>query len=124
MRVVKKEITFADLATAVTIGTTQPGDVVVAGGVFVEEAFNGTTPVIDVGFAADNQGGSADPNALATALPGGTVGEQDFDALTSATNLRCTVADQITATYSVAGGTPTTGKAIVWAMIVNEHLFA
>lgn len=117
MRIVKKWVDFNDEDTAIVVGNTNPGDMIVDGGMFVIEAFDGTTPIMDVGFAADNQGGSADPNALMSAVAP-TVGAHQFDELAATTNKRCTVADQITATFSVSSGTPSTGKAYVWAMIL------
>lgn len=121
MKIVKKEIRYTDEDTAVVIGRTQPGDIVIDAGFYVEEAFNGTTPVIDMGFAADNQGGTADPNALASALSPIAVGHLSADEIASTTNKRCTVGDEITCTFSVASGTPSTGIGVAWAMIVNEY---
>lgn len=123
MRLVTKFIDFGDLASAVTVTHTQKGDMVLDAGVFVQTAFNGTTPTLDIGFAADNQGGSADPNALASAISLAAVGNIRADELAATTNKICTTPDSITATFNVAGGTPTAGKGYVWVLIANDHLF-
>ena len=119
MKIVSKFIDYLDEDTAVVIGSTVPGDIIVDGGIHFMEVFNGTTPIVDVGFASDNAGGAADPNALGTAMLPTAIGNVPFDAIKAVTNIRCTVADQVTATYSNSGGTATTGKAIVWFAAIN-----
>lgn len=121
MRYIKKRIKFSDKDVSVDIGGTQPGDMVVDGGVFYKTAFNGTSPVINVGFASNNQGGAADPDALATNLAANAVGQVKFDELAATTNKHCTVADRITAILTTSGGTTDAGEAIVWAAILNTH---
>lgn len=122
MRYIQKYISYKDKDVAVVVGYTQPGDMIVDGGIFVKQAFNGTTPVIDLGFKADNQGGTVDPNALASALVPTTVGAIKADELAAATNKPCTSTDAVTATFSVASGTPSTGKAYVWFAILNDSV--
>jgi hypothetical protein len=121
MRLIKQFIDFNDEDVAVVVGNTYPGDMIVDGGFFCSEIFDGTTPIMDMGFVADNAGGTADPNALMSAVVP-TVGALAMDELAAVTNKRCTVADQITATFSVASGTPSTGKGFAWALIMSENL--
>ena len=64
----KKEITFADAGTTVTVGTLPANSVVLRGGVAVTVAFDGdTTNTLDIGTVAD-------PNGFATVLALGTIG--------------------------------------------------
>ena len=50
----KKEITFADAGTTVTVGTLPANSVVLRGGVAVTVAFDGdTTNTLDIGTGAD-----------------------------------------------------------------------
>jgi hypothetical protein len=121
IRTVWKEVDYTALNTPVVIAGTVKGDIVVNGGAYIVTGFNGTTPTLDVGFAGDNQGGAADDNALASALTASAVGSIVFDELATTTNKRCTTPDQITATFKVASGTPSAGKAVVWAFIVNVN---
>jgi len=119
-RIAMKWIDFNDEDTAVVVGNTYPGDMVIDGGIFVKEAFNGTTPIIDMGFVADNQGGAADPNALMSAATP-TVGKIAMDELAATTNKPCTVADQVTCTFSVASGTPSAGGGWAWFEVLNAN---
>jgi hypothetical protein len=121
MKILKKYVSYADLASAVVVGNTVPGDMVVDAGVFVKTPFNGTTPTFDMGFAGNNQGGSADPNALASAIAAGVAGVVKADELGAATNKICTVADQVTVTFNVASGTPSAGEGWAYAVIMNVH---
>lgn len=122
MRLETKFIDFNDDDLVVKVTKTQVGDMIIDAGVFITTAFDGTSPVLDLGFTADNQGGAADPNALGSALAMGVAGAKAADELATATNKICTATDTITASLT-AGTAMTAGKGYVWVLIANIHPF-
>ena len=119
MRIIKKFIDFNDDDVVVVVGNTVPGDMIVDGGVFIQTAFSANS-VLDVGFVADNQGSTADPNALGSAMVMTSAASLPIDELAASTNKACTVADQITASLTSSGAI-TAGRAYVWVAIINDN---
>jgi len=119
MREILKFIDFNDDDAVVVVGNTVPGDMVVDGRIIITTAFSANS-VMNVGFVADNQGSTADPNALVTAAVMTSAASLAIDEIAASTNKQCTVADQITASLTSSGAI-TAGKAIVWLLIANEN---
>jgi hypothetical protein len=94
------------VGSAITIGVIPANaQVVVGGGIVVVTGFNGTTPTIDIGYAADSAG-AADPNAYASALSLATAaGLVALDELAAATAAARSVDTTVTATVSGTGTT-------------------
>lgn len=117
-RIIKKYIDFNDDDLVVDVGGTVPGDMIVDGAVVITTAFTAGSVVMDLGFAADNQGGSADPNALGSAMVMTSAAQLRIDELAASTNKLCTVADRIQARVT-SGSAITAGEAYVWLKVVN-----
>src|SRR5262245_18710026 len=99
------------VGTAIVVGVIPAGAVVTHGGVITTTGFNGTTPTIDVGYAADSAG-VADPNAYASALSvAAAAGLLTLDELATATAAPRSVDTTVTATISGSG--TTTGVCVV-----------
>ncbi len=120
IRYAAKYFDFGDDDAVLVITNTVPGDIVIDGGVYFSTAFVGGSPIVDVGFLLDNQGGSVDPNALGSALVATAIGQVKLDELTATTNKRCTVADQINMTLS-SGSPITAGVGFAWVAILNVN---
>ena len=52
----RKGITAANMGTTVNVGTIPAGAIVTQAGVYIQTAFDGTTPTLDVGTVADPNG--------------------------------------------------------------------
>ena len=110
----RKQVTFADAGTTVTIGTLPAGAHVLRGGMAVTTAFNGdTTNTLDVGTAAD-------PNGYATLLALGTIGNIVFDEM--ATSDDSAIASDTAVTCAVVSTTgATAGSGYVWFEYIVDN---
>jgi len=119
VQVLRKRITFADVATTVTVGKIPAGASVVGGGIHVVTAFNATTTnVANVGFI----GATTNASGYATALTTAAVGWIVFDELATTTNIQGTVDHTITVAPTETGAASTAGVAdvIVWFVLNND----
>jgi hypothetical protein len=106
----RKRITFADIATTVTVGRIPAGASVTGGGVHIITAFNATTTnVANVGFI----GASTNASAYATALVTSAVGFIALDELAATTNVQGTVEHAVTIAATETGAASTAGVADV-----------
>ena len=92
-----KSISFANAGQTVTIGILPPGAIVVDAGVVVTTAFNGSTPTLDIGTAADTDG-------FATLLALGTIGRIVADEMATSNDLYSTSQTTISCTLSAMAG--------------------
>lgn len=109
----RKTITFED--GEVTVGVVPSGALILKAqsSVNVTTAFNaGTTNTVHVGTSADN-------DAFATALAGGSIAQVAFDEF-SAENL-VSSDTTITATYNQSGTAPTAGSAEVIVAFIPDN---
>src|SRR5262245_44642025 len=91
--------------TPIVVGVIPANAIVTGGGVQTGTAFNGTTPTIDIGYAADSAG-VADPNAYASALAvSAATGYVALDELATTTAKSRAVDTTVTATITGAGTT-------------------
>lgn len=109
--IIRKTLAFSTAvasATNQTIGVIPSNAIILAGsGIFTTTAFNGTTPTLDIGYAADSAG-VADPNAYASALAlPATTTFVALDEIATATavprSVQTTVTAAITYTNTTAG---------------------
>lgn len=114
----RKNYTFADVATTVTVGKIPAGASVIGGGVHVTTAFNATTTnVVNVGFI----GATTNASGYATALTTGAVGFIVLDELGSSTNIQGTVEHTVTCAPSETGAASTAGAATVLIQYVTNN---
>lgn len=106
---IARTVSYAAGASAVTtIGTLPAGAVVLNAGVVVTTAFNaGTTNVMDIGTASDDDG-------FATDLALGTIGRIVADELATSNDCLMTADTAITATLALTGTAATTGSGVVY----------
>jgi hypothetical protein len=108
----RKQITFADFGTTVTVGVMPANACVIGGGVHVTTAFNSSgTEVLDVGFI----GSTTDADGYATDLTLTAVGFIALDELGSTANIMQTVDTTVTCApaQSVADATAGVAEVIV-----------
>jgi hypothetical protein len=105
--------------TAQTIGVLPANAQIVPGSVLsISTLFNGTTPNLDIGYAADSLG-VADPNAYGSAIVLTATGVLALDEVAAATSLPRSVDTTVTATVTGAGNT--TGAAEVILGYVTKN---
>jgi hypothetical protein len=103
-----KEFTYADDGSALSMGYVPAGSYVVRGGVVVKVAFDaGTTNVLDIGTASDDDG-------FATNLALGTIGVIVADEMATTNDAYCSTDTQILATVDLTGTAATAGTAMAW----------
>ena len=103
-----KEFTFADDGSALSMGYVPAGSYILRGGVVVKVAFNaGTTNVLDIGTAADDDG-------FATDLALGTIGVIATDEMATTNDAYCSADTQILATVDLTGTAASAGTACAW----------
>jgi hypothetical protein len=103
-----KAFTFADDGSALSMGYVPGGSYILRGGVVVSTAFNaGSTNVLDIGTAADDDG-------FATDLALGTVGVIVADEMATSNDAYCAADTQILATVDLTGTAATTGAGLAW----------
>jgi hypothetical protein len=103
-----KEFTYADDGSALSMGYVPAGGYVVRGGVVVKVAFNaGTTNVLDIGTAADDDG-------FATDLALGTIGVIATDEMATTNDAYCSADTEIKCTVDLTGTAASAGTAMAW----------
>jgi hypothetical protein len=106
----RKRITFADVATTVTVGKIPAGASVTGGGIHIITAFNATTTnTANVGFI----GATTNASGYATALVTSAVGVIALDELAATSNIQGTVAHTVTVAPAETGAASTAGVADV-----------
>jgi hypothetical protein len=106
----RKNITFADYGTTVTIGKIPAGSSVIGGGVHVTTAFNSSgTDLLDVGFI----GSTTDADGYATLLQLNAVGYIVLDELATTTNIQQTVDATVTCAPAQSVADASAGAATV-----------
>lgn len=105
----RKDFTFADDGSTLTMGIIPAGSIVIEAGVVVSTAFNaGSTNVL-------NMGTEADPDGFATEYALGTVGViKDDSAIATSNDAYVTVDTTIVAAVDLTGTAATTGVAHAW----------
>lgn len=113
----RKRITFADVATTVTVGKLPAGAAVTGGGIQIITAFNATTTnVANVGYI----GATTNASAYATALTTAAVGLIVLDELAATTNIQGTVEHTVTVAPTETGAASTAGVADVIIQYVTN----
>ena len=108
----RKEVTFSDNGSTVTVGKLPPGAIVVSAGVIVSTAFNaGTSNVLDIGTSGDGDG-------FATDLALGTIGNIVWDELATSNDLYATTEVTVTADVALAGTAATAGTGHVYVEFI------
>lgn len=113
----RKDITFADRATTVTVGVIPAGSIILENnsGVYVHEVFNaGTNNRLDIGASSDSG-----TNNYATLLTLLGIGFIELDEV--AATLKVTVDTTIQAYVDVTGTTPTTGAASILILYIPPN---
>lgn len=111
----RKQITFADLGTTVTVGVIPAGASVVGGGVHITTAFNSSgTDLLDVGFI----GSTTDPDAYATDLTLAAVGYLTLDELGATSNIQQTIDTTVTCAPAQSVADASAGVATVIIMYI------
>lgn len=103
----RKAVTSDDDGSTVTVGTLPAGAIVIAAGVIVATAFDGTTPVLDIGTPGDG-------NGLGSAISLGTVGRIEADDFATSDDLYSASEVTVTADASTTGNNSTAGEAFVY----------
>jgi hypothetical protein len=99
--------------TAQTIGVLPANAQIIPGSVLsISTLFNGTTPNLDIGYAADSLG-VADPKAYGSAIVLTATGVLALDELAAATSLPRNGETTVTATVTGAGNTTGAAEVII-----------
>jgi hypothetical protein len=115
----RKKITFADVATVVSLGWVPEGASVIRGGVHVTTAFDAGAKTLDIGFRNAPGGETDDPNAYATLLTLAAVGVIPADEMAAVTAVDLTKGGEITCSpVSIAA---TAGAATVWMEYIVDN---
>lgn len=99
---------------ALTMGVLPAKAIVVSAGVIVSTAFNGTSPILDIGTSGDGDG-------FATDLALGTAGNIVWDELATSNDLYSTSAVTVTCTVSATGNDSTAGYGIVYVEYIQDN---
>jgi hypothetical protein len=112
----RRDFTFADDGSTLTMGILPAGAIVLRGGVVVSTAFNaGSTNVLDIGT-------SADPDGFATDLALGTVGVIVADEMATTNDAGPYAADTtIVCVVDLTGTAATTGVGSVWVEFIEDN---
>lgn len=108
----RKLIGEADEGTgALTMGIVPAGSIIVGAGVIVSTAFNGTSPILQIGTSGDADG-------FATNLALGTIGNIVWDELATSNDLYSASEVTITCTVSATGNDSTAGVGHVYVTYI------
>jgi hypothetical protein len=108
----RKDVSYTDDGTTVTVGKLPPGAIVVGAGVVVSTAFNaGTSNVLDIGTSGDGDG-------FATDLALGTIGNIVWDELATSNDLYSTGEVTVTAAVALSGTAATAGTGHVYVEFI------
>lgn len=103
-----KTITHADDATTVTLGVIPAGAVVIEAGCVITTAFNGTTPVLDIGTSDDG-------DAFSTDIDLSTAGRIIDSAINANNDFSSSAAVTITASLASAAA-PDAGSGVAYVL--------
>lgn len=111
----RKDFTFADDGTVLSMGWLPANSIVTGGGIMVKTAFDsGTSDVVDLGFRNAGDGTSDDTDEYATDLAATTAGVIVADALATAADAFSSEGAEAVVTYTSAGTAPTAGTATAY----------
>ena len=96
---------------ALNVGTLPARAIVVGAGVIVSTAFNGTSPIVQIGTSGDADG-------FATNLALGTIGNIVWDELATSNDLYSTSEVEVTCTVTATGNDSTAGYGSVYVMFI------
>lgn len=99
---------------ALTVGVLPAGAIVVGSGIIVSTAFNGTSPIVQIGTSGDGDG-------FATNLALGTIGNIVWDELATSNDLYSTSEVTVTTTVSATGNDSTAGYGVVYVSFVPNN---
>lgn len=99
---------------ALTVGVLPAKAIVVGAGIIVATAFNGTSPIAQIGTSGDADG-------FATNLALGTAGNIVWDELATSNDLYSTSEVTVTTTISATGNDSTAGYGIVYVMYIEDN---
>lgn len=99
---------------ALTVGVLPAGAIVVISGIIVGTAFNGTSPIVQIGTSGDGDG-------FATNLALGTIGNIVWDELATSNDLYSTSQVTVTCTVSATGNDSTAGYGVVYVGFVPDN---
>lgn len=99
---------------ALTMGVLPAGAVVVSAGVIVGTAFNGTSPILDIGTSGDGDG-------FATDLALGTIGNIVWDELATSNDLYSASEVTVTVNVSATGNDSTAGYGVVYVGFIPNN---
>lgn len=99
---------------ALTVGVLPAGAIVVGAGVVVSTAFNGTSPILQIGTSGDADG-------FATNLALGTIGNIVWDELATSNDLYSASEVTITCTVSATGNDSTAGVGHVYVTYIPNN---
>jgi hypothetical protein len=99
---------------ALTVGVLPAGAIVVQAGIIVGTAFNGTSPIVDIGTSGDGDG-------FATDLALGTIGNIVWDELATSNDLYSTSEVTVTCTVSATGNDSTAGYGVVYVGFIPNN---
>jgi hypothetical protein len=108
----RRDISEADEGLGeLTVGVLPARAIVISAGVVVSTAFNGTTPIVDIGT-------SDDPDDFATDLALATAGRIVADEMATANNIYSTTEETVTCTVSATGNDSTAGYGSVYVEFI------
>lgn len=111
----RRNISEADEGVgALTVGVLPAKAIVVGAGVIVSTAFNGTSPIAQLGTSGDADG-------FATNLALGTIGNIVWDELATSNDLYSTSEVTVTATITATGNDSTAGYGSVYVMFIPDN---
>jgi hypothetical protein len=99
---------------ALTVGVLPAGAIVVQAGIIVVTAFNGTSPIVDIGTSGDGDG-------FATDLALGTIGNIVWDELATSNDLYSASEVTVTCTVSATGNDSTAGYGVVYVGFIPNN---
>ena len=99
---------------ALTMGVLPAGAIVVGAGIIVATAFNGTSPIVQIGTSGDTDG-------FATNLALGTIGNIVWDELATSNDLYSTSEVTVSCTVSATGNDSTAGYGIAYVSFVPNN---
>lgn len=101
-------------AGALTVGVLPAGAIVVGAGIIVGTAFNGTSPIVQIGTSGDADG-------FATNLALGTIGNIVWDELATSNDLYSASEVTVTCTVTATGNDSTAGYGVVYVMFIPNN---
>lgn len=111
----RRTITEADEGVgALVVGTAPAGALYLNAGIIVTTAFNGTSPIAQIGP-------SGDPDGWGTNLALGTIGRVPGDEFATTNDLLAAADEDIHVTVSATGNDSTAGSAVVFVEFIPNN---